>query len=166
MIQWKERKKKVFFSFLNQDWFLIDFDPGKPCKINYGSGMILGFFSEDNIKVGDLVVQNQVGAFSFSSFNILLFNLSHTVCYSCHLSGIYRSHKRRKSYSLFGKFWWDTWTWISGHFCGQCGTTLVRFLALIQHNIVCFYFHLSVSQGIPLCPLCAMFPVVTITKWF
>ncbi|TYH82773.1 hypothetical protein ES332_D02G084700v1 [Gossypium tomentosum] len=33
---------------------------GKPCKINYGSGMILGFFSEDNIKVGDLVVKNQV----------------------------------------------------------------------------------------------------------
>ncbi|XWS14310.1 hypothetical protein CRYUN_Cryun36dG0111200 [Craigia yunnanensis] len=33
---------------------------GKPCKINYGPGMILGFFSEDNIKVGDLVVQNQV----------------------------------------------------------------------------------------------------------
>ncbi|XP_039050227.1 aspartic proteinase oryzasin-1-like isoform X2 [Hibiscus syriacus] len=32
---------------------------GKPCKINYGSGMILGFFSEDNIKVGDLVVKNQ-----------------------------------------------------------------------------------------------------------
>ncbi|TYH27465.1 hypothetical protein ES288_A02G072300v1 [Gossypium darwinii] len=33
---------------------------GKPCKINYGSGMILGFFSEDNIKFGDLVVKNQV----------------------------------------------------------------------------------------------------------
>ncbi|XVF41098.1 hypothetical protein PTKIN_Ptkin01aG0253000 [Pterospermum kingtungense] len=33
---------------------------GKPCKINYGSGMILGFFSEDNIQVGNLVVKNQV----------------------------------------------------------------------------------------------------------
>ncbi|XVE82379.1 hypothetical protein DITRI_Ditri15bG0143500 [Diplodiscus trichospermus] len=33
---------------------------GKHCKIDYGSGMILGFFSEDNIEVGDLVVKNQV----------------------------------------------------------------------------------------------------------
>ncbi|KAK6254284.1 hypothetical protein SCA6_015589 [Theobroma cacao] len=33
---------------------------GKPCKIHYSSGTILGFFSEDNIRVGDLVVKNQV----------------------------------------------------------------------------------------------------------
>lgn len=33
---------------------------GKPCEINYGSGSISGFFSQDNIEVGDLVVKNQV----------------------------------------------------------------------------------------------------------
>ncbi|CAH8256648.1 unnamed protein product [Arabidopsis lyrata] len=32
---------------------------GKTCTITYGSGSISGFFSEDNVKVGDLVVKNQ-----------------------------------------------------------------------------------------------------------
>ncbi|GLT54520.1 hypothetical protein SLA2020_277120 [Shorea laevis] len=33
---------------------------GKSCEINYGSGSISGFFSEDNVEVGDLVVKDQV----------------------------------------------------------------------------------------------------------
>ncbi|XP_039029453.1 aspartic proteinase-like isoform X2 [Hibiscus syriacus] len=33
---------------------------GKPCEINYGSGSISGFFSQDNIEVGGLVVKDQV----------------------------------------------------------------------------------------------------------
>ncbi|KAK8988299.1 hypothetical protein V6N11_065893 [Hibiscus sabdariffa] len=45
---------------------------GKPCKINYGSGMILGFFSEDNIKVGDLVVENQVFTEAVREGNVIL----------------------------------------------------------------------------------------------
>ncbi|KAF8098300.1 hypothetical protein N665_0269s0025 [Sinapis alba] len=32
---------------------------GKPCTITYGSGSISGFFSEDNVKVGGLVVKDQ-----------------------------------------------------------------------------------------------------------
>ncbi|OVA16625.1 Peptidase A1 [Macleaya cordata] len=32
---------------------------GKTCQINYGSGSISGFFSEDNVQVGDLVVKDQ-----------------------------------------------------------------------------------------------------------
>uniref|UniRef100_A0A1J3CGA5 Aspartic proteinase A2 n=1 Tax=Noccaea caerulescens TaxID=107243 RepID=A0A1J3CGA5_NOCCA len=32
---------------------------GKPCTITYGSGSISGFFSEDTVKVGDLVVKDQ-----------------------------------------------------------------------------------------------------------
>ncbi|XP_010511323.1 PREDICTED: aspartic proteinase-like [Camelina sativa] len=32
---------------------------GKPGTIKYGSGSMSGFFSEDNVKVGDLVVKNQ-----------------------------------------------------------------------------------------------------------
>uniref|UniRef100_A0A7C9DR31 Peptidase A1 domain-containing protein n=1 Tax=Opuntia streptacantha TaxID=393608 RepID=A0A7C9DR31_OPUST len=33
---------------------------GKPCKIIYGSGAISGFFSQDDVKVGDLIVKDQV----------------------------------------------------------------------------------------------------------
>ncbi|KAF9600181.1 hypothetical protein IFM89_005005 [Coptis chinensis] len=32
---------------------------GKPCSITYGSGSISGFFSEDHVQVGDLVVKHQ-----------------------------------------------------------------------------------------------------------
>ncbi|KAF3451744.1 hypothetical protein FNV43_RR07840 [Rhamnella rubrinervis] len=32
---------------------------GKPASIQYGSGAISGFFSNDNVKVGDIVVNNQ-----------------------------------------------------------------------------------------------------------
>ncbi|KAH9733832.1 retrotransposon protein SINE subclass [Citrus sinensis] len=33
---------------------------GKSCEINYGSGSISGFFSQDNVEVGDVVVKDQV----------------------------------------------------------------------------------------------------------
>ncbi|MQM15364.1 hypothetical protein Taro_048310 [Colocasia esculenta] len=33
---------------------------GKPAEIHYGTGAISGFFSQDHVKVGDLVVKNQV----------------------------------------------------------------------------------------------------------
>lgn len=33
---------------------------GEPAAIQYGSGAISGFFSDDNVKVGDLVVKDQV----------------------------------------------------------------------------------------------------------
>ncbi|CAL0320919.1 unnamed protein product [Lupinus luteus] len=32
---------------------------GTSCKISYGSGAISGFFSQDNVKVGDVIVKNQ-----------------------------------------------------------------------------------------------------------
>lgn len=32
---------------------------GIPCKIPYGSGSISGYFSEDNVKVGDIIVKDQ-----------------------------------------------------------------------------------------------------------
>lgn len=33
---------------------------GKPAAIQYGSGSISGFLSQDNVQVGDLVVKDQV----------------------------------------------------------------------------------------------------------
>ena len=39
---------------------LITILAGKPAAIQYGSGSISGFFSEDNVLVGDLVIVDQV----------------------------------------------------------------------------------------------------------
>ncbi|KAG6394101.1 hypothetical protein SASPL_144680 [Salvia splendens] len=39
--------------------FTVIFDTGKSAAIQYGTGAISGFFSEDNVKVGHLVVKNQ-----------------------------------------------------------------------------------------------------------
>jgi hypothetical protein len=36
--------------------------PGKPAAIQYGTGSIAGFFSEDSVTLGDLVVNDQVSA--------------------------------------------------------------------------------------------------------
>ncbi|KAJ7977804.1 Aspartic proteinase [Quillaja saponaria] len=33
---------------------------GKKCEINYGSGSISGFFGQDNVEVGDVIVKDQV----------------------------------------------------------------------------------------------------------
>lgn len=47
-------------------------DLGKSCSIAYGSGSISGFFSQDNVLVGDVVVQDQVG---FLSSFLFLFDI-------------------------------------------------------------------------------------------
>lgn len=36
-------------------------DIGRHCKINYGSGSISGFFSQDHVQIGEIVIKNQVG---------------------------------------------------------------------------------------------------------
>lgn len=37
-------------------------DSGRPGEIHYGSGSISGFFSQDNVAVGSLIVKDQVGS--------------------------------------------------------------------------------------------------------
>lgn len=44
--------------------------PGTSCKIAYGSGSISGFFSTDNVKVGDIVVKKQVSTSLYISSHI------------------------------------------------------------------------------------------------
>lgn len=44
--------------------YILNCNSGKSCQINYGSGSISGFFSQDSVEVGDLAVKNQVGFFS------------------------------------------------------------------------------------------------------
>jgi hypothetical protein len=33
---------------------------GVPCEIPYEDGYIYGFFSQDNVKVGDIIIKDQV----------------------------------------------------------------------------------------------------------
>lgn len=40
---------------------VFQFYLGIHCKIPYGSGSLSGFFSQDNVKVGDFLIKNQVG---------------------------------------------------------------------------------------------------------
>ncbi|XP_058209717.1 aspartic proteinase-like [Rhododendron vialii] len=47
---------------------------GVPCKIRYGSGSIYGFFSQDNVRVGDVVIKDQV--FSEATWEGLRFLLA------------------------------------------------------------------------------------------
>lgn len=48
---------------------------GKPAAIQYGTGAISGFFSEDHVTVGDLVVQDQVYLRSLSYILNFFLNL-------------------------------------------------------------------------------------------
>uniref|UniRef100_A0A0E0P668 Peptidase A1 domain-containing protein n=1 Tax=Oryza rufipogon TaxID=4529 RepID=A0A0E0P668_ORYRU len=39
---------------------------GKPAAIQYGNGSVAGFFNEDSVTIGDLVVKDQIQTYSFS----------------------------------------------------------------------------------------------------
>lgn len=55
-------KTSTFKSFI----YLFIFGlTGESCEITYGSGAISGFFSQDNVHVGDLAVKDQVSFFFF-----------------------------------------------------------------------------------------------------
>lgn len=50
----------VHFKYVCLKLIVSIYHAGKPASIQYGSGAISGFFSNDNIQVGDIVVKNQV----------------------------------------------------------------------------------------------------------
>jgi hypothetical protein len=56
---------QAVFILPDSDMFFCFTPPGKPAAIHYGTGAISGYFSEDSVTVGGLVVKDQVGAFVF-----------------------------------------------------------------------------------------------------
>lgn len=50
--------------------FLFGKCPGTPCKIPYGRGHIPGFISQDNIRVGDIIIKDQVSIMTLISIVI------------------------------------------------------------------------------------------------
>ena len=49
---------------------------GTPCIIPYGQGSIYGFFSQDNVQVGDVIIKDQVSVLTslvFSQIMLLWF---------------------------------------------------------------------------------------------
>lgn len=65
---------------------LLAFNAGKSAAIHYGTGAIAGFFSNDAVTVGDLVVKDQVNYLSYrtqSSYHYLFYiaDLPHSLSY-------------------------------------------------------------------------------------
>ena len=42
---------------------------GTPCSIPYGQGSIYGFFSQDNVQIGDVIIKDQVSVLISVSFH-------------------------------------------------------------------------------------------------
>lgn len=64
---------------------MLIFDAGKAAAIHYGTGAIAGFFSNDAVTVGDLVVKDQVNYMSDPnqySYNIHINDLLLNICLS------------------------------------------------------------------------------------
>lgn len=89
---------------------LLTWDSGKSCEINYGSGSISGFFSQDNVQVGDVVVEDQVRIMFLSfflSFRYLMFLELSVKCFRSYYfilnSGFHRGYTRRQSFIFAGQ---------------------------------------------------------------
>jgi hypothetical protein len=49
------------FGFMCTNFVCFDVHySGVPCEIPYDDGYIYGFFSQDNVKVGDIIIKDQV----------------------------------------------------------------------------------------------------------
>lgn len=71
---------------------------GKHATIEYGSGSISGYLSEDNVRVGDLVVEGQVNLITISSiFFASKYNLGDSLNLLVHEidghAGVHRGNK-------------------------------------------------------------------------
>uniref|UniRef100_A0A0E0P670 Peptidase A1 domain-containing protein n=1 Tax=Oryza rufipogon TaxID=4529 RepID=A0A0E0P670_ORYRU len=58
--------KGSLLCFLKAKGWASSLSVGKPAAIQYGNGSVAGFFNEDSVTIGDLVVKDQIQTYSFS----------------------------------------------------------------------------------------------------
>lgn len=95
---------------------------GESCKITYGSGTISGFFSQDHVLVGDLLIKDQVSPF----LSNLCCSLRAAVIVSFHTPGFYWDDARSESHFSGGEVWWHSWTGLPRNFSWERSASLVQ----------------------------------------
>lgn len=120
---------------------------GKSCSIHYGSGLISGFFSQDNVGVGDIVVKNQVSYFPqpVNGYTILLPSIMLFMLQSIS-SDFYWSYKRRKSYISDFQVRWHARPRFPGNCCRRRCASLVFLLicSLYLFYALPLFYHFSI----------------------
>jgi len=73
---------------------------GTPCTIPYGEGSIYGFFSQDNVQVGDVIIKDQVSVLTSVCFQSDYAVLVLLIFVTSHIPGVCGDYKR----GIFGTF--------------------------------------------------------------
>jgi hypothetical protein len=108
---------------------------GTPASIHYGTGGIAGFYSQDQVTVGNLVVQNQVLHFPscYLPNSLHMWNKQHWFYWTqLNHPGVHRSHSRAWLHLSTGKIRRHPRACISGNFSWRFTSSMVRQLPLFN----------------------------------